>query len=506
MSTASHPLIPANSQAERIYSWDVQRAFARASGDTNPMHMDPLAARRTQAGVPVVHGVDLLLGYLEHLALHFEDAARIRNVSVRFLKFVEVGETVAFHIEDRDGDTLHGKVSAGGVDVAVIAAAIGAEVIASQPWTTSQSNAPAQALDISFAEAAKAAGTLHLGPECLELKTMYPAAAERFGLRIAALAGLSRLVGMICPGLHSIFSGLAVDFVASAGEPGAISYKVASASERHRTIAIDAVGAGVAGKVRTLMRLPPLAQPTYAELTSVVRAGEFAGASALVVGASRGLGELTAKLIAAGGGHVIATYAVGKADCERLAEEIRQGGGRCDIVQYDALSEAGPAWGTAAPRSLYYFATTQIFRRRGREFVPEFLRSFHEMYVTAFDRICRALYRANGGSGAVFYPSTVFVEERPAQLIEYAMAKQSGEMLCSQFATMYPGMPAVVERLPKLLTDQTNVVADMHQKLDSAVDVLLPIIRRVESLARVPASDAAGSDTELVGAAGGGRQ
>ena len=89
-----------------------------------------------------VNGIDLLLGYLEHLATNFEAAAQIRNLSVRFLKFVEVGETVTFHIEDRDGDTLHGKVSVGGVDVAVIAAALAAEAIPPQAWSEGAEPAP----------------------------------------------------------------------------------------------------------------------------------------------------------------------------------------------------------------------------------------------------------------------------------------------------------------------------------------------------------------------------
>jgi hypothetical protein len=44
-----------------------QERFARFSGDWNPMHMDPIAARRTQAGAPVVQGVHLALWTLDTL-------------------------------------------------------------------------------------------------------------------------------------------------------------------------------------------------------------------------------------------------------------------------------------------------------------------------------------------------------------------------------------------------------------------------------------------------------
>ena len=52
----------------RTFSLTDQEKFARLSGDANPMHLDPVAARRTQAGAPVVHGVHALLWALESLA------------------------------------------------------------------------------------------------------------------------------------------------------------------------------------------------------------------------------------------------------------------------------------------------------------------------------------------------------------------------------------------------------------------------------------------------------
>ena len=55
----------------------------------------------------------------------------------------------------------------------------------------------------------------------------------------------------------------------------------------------------------------------------IVGPTEFAGSTALIVGGSRGLGALTAKILAAGGGKVIITYATGRADAEDLTEEIR---------------------------------------------------------------------------------------------------------------------------------------------------------------------------------------
>ena len=42
-----------------------QEDFAILSGDYNPMHLDPLIARRTLFGKPVVHGVHVVLWVLD---------------------------------------------------------------------------------------------------------------------------------------------------------------------------------------------------------------------------------------------------------------------------------------------------------------------------------------------------------------------------------------------------------------------------------------------------------
>ena len=64
---------------------------------------------------------------------------------------------------------------------------------------------------------------------------------------------------------------------------------------------------------------------------------EFQGQKALIVGGSRGLGEVTAKCIAAGGGEVYITFHRGSADAIRVSREIGDGGGECLNFQFDVL-------------------------------------------------------------------------------------------------------------------------------------------------------------------------
>jgi len=54
-------------QAERTFTLADLIAFAELSGDYNPLHTDPLVARRTQLGECVAHGIYVLLWALDSL-------------------------------------------------------------------------------------------------------------------------------------------------------------------------------------------------------------------------------------------------------------------------------------------------------------------------------------------------------------------------------------------------------------------------------------------------------
>ena len=67
-----------SASAIRRFTINDQRDFAQLSGDWNPIHVDPIQARRLLFGEPVVHGIHLVLWALERLA----GAAQIAALSV----------------------------------------------------------------------------------------------------------------------------------------------------------------------------------------------------------------------------------------------------------------------------------------------------------------------------------------------------------------------------------------------------------------------------------------
>jgi hypothetical protein len=315
----------------------------------------------------------------------------------------------------------------------------------------------------------------------VDAAAMFPAATQWLGFqRVAALAATTHLVGMVCPGLHSIYSELSVRTCTESSVSDLLSFRVVEADARFRSVQLEVSGGGLAGLIESAARLPPVLQATMESLTGLVQRFEFSGHLALVVGGSRGLGELTAKLIASGGGRVAVTWHSGKEDAENVAREIRSVGGSCETLHYDARRPAAEQLSMLpeTPTHLYYFATPTIFRPQESTFVSERFREFLAYYVEGFWDLMKVMGSRQPQLSA-FYPSSVFVAERPEGMTEYSMAKAAGELLCAELNRSHAPLRVTVNRLPRLPTDQTASVVAVQ--VASPVDTMLPIVREVQS-------------------------
>jgi hypothetical protein len=295
--------------------------------------------------------------------------------------------------------------------------------------------------------------------------------------RLGTLISTSYLVGMVCPGLHSIYRGLNLAVV-PVGAGDGLRFRVRHADEDYRFLRLGVAGGGVAGDIDCNARPAPAAQADMARIAEHVAPGEFAGVNALVVGGSRGLGEVVAKALAVGGARVTLTYAVGITDAARVRDEILAFGGLCDIQRYDVREGAEQLTSLqSVPTAVYYMATPAIFRRAGVAYSDAKFQDFFRFYVTGFSALCQALAKQGGKDIAVFYPSSTAVEDRPANMTEYAMAKAAGELLCADMAKFEKWRRIVVRRLPHLPTDQTATL--FEDESEDPLLAMLPIVREM---------------------------
>jgi acyl dehydratase len=467
-----------------------QEIFAQFSGDSNPMHVDTMAARRTQAGSPVVHGVNALLWSLDCLFFRLPAGTRLLGIHVEFNKWLLVGKLVNATLSEISERRAKVRLEVDAVSVAVISIdfhhASAAELHISQSLWEPVPMLDA-ALEPDLDELSECAGVVGFASVPSRLAIAWPSLAGVIGSTgIAALMATSTLVGMRCPGLHSIYKELIVEFccIPSPNNEVGLSYKVEAYDERFRlvTIRIEGRGAGykfITGTVKAIAKLPPVKQPSVYELSKWINPNEFSQSCSLIIGGSRGLGELTAKALVAGGGKVIITYAVGKADAERVSQEIVNAGGACEIMHYDVRSPTATQLArlSGAVTHVYYYATPTIFQSKSKLFVEARFSLFVDFYLKTFFDLCNVIRPKRDRNVRILYPSSVFVNERPPDMTEYAMAKSAGEVLCADINRFLDGVQVLVRRLPRLETDQTVGVAPM-KKTDS-ISILLPVLREM---------------------------
>ncbi len=471
--------------ASSTFTMADQIRFATISGDYNPMHLDPVVARRTQAGVPVVHGIHLLLWALDVLARVNFGQPPARRLTARFNRFLAVDEVVTVVRAKRNEanarfDLVLDLVAAG-LTVAQIMVDFGVPARMAETLSCNTVSAPAEPCNLAFEQMEGLSGRLAFASTPESVAAMFPAASGWLGSRrVAALAASSLLVGMVCPGLHSIYRSLSVDTCDEQDPKDLLGFRVVPADTRFHLVRLSIVGGGLAGTVDSLLRVPPVPQASSHELIGLVRPNEFAGSNALVIGGSRGLGEVTAKLLALGGAKVVITYRVGSTDADAVVHDICAAGGICKALAYDVGKAADPQLSALgdAPTYAYYFATPAIFRARSALFSRARLNEFLNTYVDGFLDLAQAL-RARRSDVSLVYPSSVFVAERPPGMIEYAMAKAAGETLCSEMNLRWAPLHVTVERLPRLLTDQTASI--IGTQLASPAAHLLSLVRKVQS-------------------------
>jgi NAD(P)-dependent dehydrogenase (short-subunit alcohol dehydrogenase family) len=334
-------------------------------------------------------------------------------------------------------------------------------------------------LDLFFSQMQDMRGETPFYRPAADYSGMFPNLASWIGAtRIAALACATRIVGMVCPGLHSIFNRIEASFIETDDKP-ALQFAVTQADERFSRVGIAAKGGGLVAVLRTTVRPSPVEQPAMSEIAQCVEERAFKGANALVVGGSRGLGELTAKYLAAGDARVTITYAAGRSDAERVAAEIKAFGRSCDVMAFDACRPPKEQLGLRASTftHVYYFATPKIIAQNVKLFDNDSFELFFAFYVRSFVDLCECLNSETESEVHVLYPSSIWVQkdERPSGWTEYAMAKAAGEVICDDLSRRMKHIHVTSVRLPRLPTDQTASIVRVEQK-ESSLEVMGKII------------------------------
>ena len=465
----------------RTFSLAHSREFAEVSGDMNPLHLDAMVARRSPFGRPVVHGVHLLLHALE-FACRSRGRIRLTNVRSAFRHPVLIDQAVSFEFDEAAaGQKFSVQVwTDGSIPAARFDVEWSPDEVEEDAELSPCTDSPSEPRELNFEQALKKDGTIIAHCHVDGLRRLFPHATDCLPLhQLMVLTAISKLVGMECPGLQSLFSKLAVRFQDKPHEDGRLRYRIAKADERFQMLTIAVEGCGCVGELVAFVRPRPQRQLAFEKAVQLVRPGEFANRVALVVGGSRGLGEATAKLLAAGGADVWITFAQGADDAERVISELRESEGKVQSLHLDVLSLEDSSLLELRSKSrdidVFYFATPTIIGGSAKAFSSQRFRQFCDFYVVGLARLLETLRRRGHRLSHLLCPSSEFVETTPNNMAEYAAAKAACESLGQFLARYVDGLAVHCPRWPRLATDQT--VSTVPDEFSDTAQTVLNSIR-----------------------------
>jgi len=452
--------------ASKVFTSEDQEAFAEFSGDFNPIHMDAVFARRTISGQCVVHGIHGLMWALESLMLKTKLSPS--SIEVTFSKPIFLGEELNCFYDKKTNQLIVNKGS-----LILFEISLKFDSIVHPSSHDLKVRKPLKFpvdRDVNDLEILQSQEFFYRGDQNLAFK-LFPNISEKYCKNVCCeLASISEIIGMHAPGLHSLLLSAKIDFQISKEVP---NFAIKDLHKKFKLLTIAINTSSLACQISALLPQKPANGPLIIDLKEKVHNSEFKNIKALIIGGSRGLGESTAKLIAAGSGESVITYSSGYSDCNKVSKEINDSRERCSIAKLrlpndiEALAELGEF------NQVYYFPTPKIFGKRSLDYDHELYANFHEIYVDSFKKLINH-FNKQSIKTSIFYPSTVAIDNPLPELSEYIDAKIAGENLCKECHRL-KNLSIHISRIPRTKTDQS--ISLLQTESENPEQVMLPIIR-----------------------------
>jgi acyl dehydratase len=462
---------------ERTFTQIDQNNFAELSRDFNPLHMDEVYARRAIFGKQVVHGIHLLLWSLNELSKHLSDKyIHISRLVCRFPKPVGLNEKVKINIHEIEEQ---GKIKMDIVDCSKGLVCTSIQVFFSNLKTTKnewdvslyETSTKRQPTYVSFNSefSFNETQSLILGT-LAPLKAFKDLSKKTPFWQILFIINSTRLVGMECPGLNSIFSSFEIDFDTQPKESKTVEYRVKKYFSKLSRLDMQMLWEGTKAELVTFVRPEAIETKSGEDIQNIVSAKKYKKVRALVVGGSRGIGAVTTKLLALSGSDVLFTYYKGEKEARHIESEINELGGNCRGINLDIDDIETPMQTIKDYQAthLFYFPTPSIFVGNKSQFNSDIYTKFSQYYVEAFYKVFSSL---KDNLSFVFYPSSTAIDERVLEMKEYIMAKSAGEELCKFLAVIHPSINFYSRRIPRTETDQT--VSLVKVKSEDPVNLMM---------------------------------
>ena len=478
---------------EKVFTQQDQTKFAELSGDFNPLHVSDIYSRRTIYGKQLIHGINALLYGLSLSSQNYSANIEIKSLKCSFKKPFFLDSSVQV-LGEADANQIRLDFFQDGLSKSKLSCHLGESskrlvgfnpyIDGSMHWDERHPNDTS----INFLKSYSQIETLNkirkLDADSVYGESLLQVFDPNF---IAHLLTFTREVGMKCPGTNALFAGLSMQTKDS--EFGKvllndqIHFKTESLDNRFNLLDLNGESCYYKSSIQAFIRPSAVKQKALSCINDKVDSGAFATQKALVIGGSRGLGEITSKVLLAGGAEVLLTYNHGLDEANLILDEVLQfpymSASICHLNVQNLSESAIANILDFSPTHVYYFPTPKILTSlKIGEFDLNLFDKFNQFYVQSFSKIVVPLL--SKCRSHLFVPSTIFLEEPGISFPEYCSSKSMLEGLLDYFKKNFAESYIYHPRLPKILTDQT-VSNDLSGCLDG-LDTMLDCIEKFAEL------------------------
>ncbi|EAK2197440.1 MaoC/PaaZ C-terminal domain-containing protein [Campylobacter jejuni] len=436
--------------------------FSKLSGDFNPLHLDQKFAKNSYYGDQVIYGIYQVFLTLENFFKKNQKNIKIQKIKANFINPLFKNEDFKLKsIKSKNNFLKKYEIINKNKILSKIDFEFQEELKLHNPYESNLFNKyDAISNPLSKEKNAKE----ELKYNTILFKQLFPLCANYLNPQnIAILLASTRIVGMKIPGLHSIYSSLNLNFSNDSIENKQLIYNY----EKHHSIEcylIDFISP-CKGSIKAFIRPQLVKNLNYKSLVlkypNISENKNFKEQKALVIGASSGLGNACAKILALGGAKILATY-----HTKNIQEDIPN----CDFLQYNVLKPSKISIEKIKkfnPTHIYYFATPKISTQNNK-LDRKMLFDFLDYYIFGLEKILSFTNPISSSS------SSSFVEDLPLDMKEYSIAKAAMEIYM-KYLKKTKNIEIKIPRFPRAKTNQTLsfIPQDLKETDELIVSMLL---------------------------------
>ena len=433
-------------------------AFTKASGDWNPIHYDKIISRRYFTERPIIHGILLLLKVLnEYISYKKVNIISIK-CNFKLPLYPDNEYKLCFEKLTNNSDNLYlfdnkNLLFNCNLKFNYSFKKYSYKVDFKIPCKSNP-------LNKDFKDLENYKGRLELQIDKNFFINKFQYLIDHISIQsLASIISTSRLVGMICPGLNSIYSSLDI-YLNEDYSDEYLYWQVDSASRRILPVSIAFRSPGLRGSLKAFYREEPIEQLSIKDLSKKINKKNLSSQNILIIGGSRGIGEITAKLLSFRNANLTLTYNNGLNDVDRIVNEIIEYGCRAsfsylNVLDFDTIDKFFN--NNKYFDQIYYYASPRIKDTKNTLFDYDLYENYNKYYIKPLIKLSEILSKNKNKKCKIFYPSTIFLDEdKNNSFTEYQASKLLGEFISRNIEDQYENISVLISRLPRLLTDQTS--------------------------------------------------